>query len=99
MSARSTWSQLPLKLKILLASRILADIGSRVYRPFMPIYVLSLGGSVAVVGFFFTFDTIASALLRPFGGWFSDSIGRLQAVGIGTVFGFPGMLGYAIAPG
>lgn len=52
-----------------------------------------------MVGFFFTFDTIASALLRPFGGWVSDSIGRLQAVGIGTVFGFLGMLGYAIAPG
>ena len=98
MSARSTWAALPLKLKILLASMILANIGSRVYRPFMPLYLLSLGGSVALVGFFFTYDTIAAALLRPFGGWVSDSIGRLQTVGIGTVFGFLGMLGYALAP-
>jgi MFS family permease len=98
MTARQTWAQLPIKLKILLVSMILANIGSRVYRPFMPLYILSLGGSVTMVGFFFTFDTIASALLRPFGGWVSDSIGRLQAVGIGTVFGFVGMLGYAIAP-
>lgn len=98
MTARQTWQHLPAKLKILLVSMILANIGSRVYRPFLSLYVLSLGGSVAMVGFFFTFDTIASALLRPFGGWISDSIGRLQTVGIGTVFGFIGMLGYAIAP-
>lgn len=98
MSARETWSALPGKLKILLMSMILANIGSRVYRPFMPLYIVALGGSVALVGFFFTFDTIAAALLRPFGGWVSDSIGRLQTVGIGTVFGFLGMLGYALAP-
>jgi MFS family permease len=98
MSARNTWSLLPRKLKILLISMIMANIGSRVYRPFMPLYILSLGGSVALVGLFFTIDTIAAALLRPFGGWMSDSIGRLQTVGIGTVFGFAGMLGYAVAP-
>ncbi len=98
MSVRATWAQLPLKLKILLLSMILANIGSRVYRPFMPLYILSLGGSVTLMGFFFTYDTIAAALLRPFGGWVSDSIGRLQTVGIGTMFGFLGMLGYAIAP-
>lgn len=98
MSARQTWQALPGKLKILLVSMILANIGSRVYRPFMPLYIVSLGGSVALVGFFFTYDTIATALLRPFGGWVSDSIGRLQTVGIGTVFGFLGMLGYALSP-
>jgi MFS family permease len=92
------WSKLPVKLKILLLSMILANIGGRLYRPFMPLYILSLGGTVTQVGVFFTVNSISAAILRPLGGWFSDSIGRMQAVGIGTLFGLAGMLGYAISP-
>lgn len=77
---------------------ILANIGGRLYRPFMPLYILSLGGTVAQVGVFFTVNTVSAALLRPLGGWFSDSIGRIQAVGLGTLFGLGGMLGYALSP-
>jgi MFS family permease len=89
---------LPANLKILLGSMILANIGGRLYRPFMPLYIISLGGTVTQVGVFFTVNTMSAALLRPLGGWFSDSIGRLQAVGIGTLFGLAGMLGYALSP-
>lgn len=92
------WSKLPDKLKILLGSMILANIGGRLYRPFMPLYILSLGGTVAQVGVFYTVNTMSAAMLRPLGGWFSDSIGRLQAVGLGTLFGLGGMLGYALSP-
>lgn len=90
------WSKLPRQLKILLTSTIFANIGSRMYRPFLPLYILSLGGTVEQVGFLFTLDTIAEAILRPLGGWLSDSIGRLQAVAIGTLWGLAGVLVWGI---
>lgn len=92
------WSNLPRDLKILLISTILANTGGRMTRPFMPLYILALGGGVTEIGIFFTVNTLAAALLRPLGGWFSDRIGRLQAVAIGAVFSFGGQLGYALSP-
>lgn len=92
------WSKLPRQLKILLTSTIFANIGSRMYRPFLPLYILSLGGTVEQVGFLFTLDTIAEAILRPLGGWLSDSIGRLQAVAIGTLWGLAASIGFVLAP-
>lgn len=92
------WSQLPRSLKLLLASSILANTSGRMTGPFMPLYILALGGSVAQVGIFATVETLATALMRPLGGWLSDSIGRLQAVAIGTVFGLIGTTGYALSP-
>jgi MFS family permease len=92
------WKKLPRNFKILLGSMILANIGGRVFQPFLPLYVLALGGNVAQVGIFFTVDTALTALIRPFGGWISDSIGRLQSVGLGTLFGLTGFVGYALSP-
>ena len=92
------WKKLPFNLKILTLSMILANIGGRIFRPFLSLYIIALGGTVVEVGIFFTIDTIVTALMRPFGGWLSDTIGRLQAVGIGTVFGLIGFVGYAISP-
>jgi MFS family permease len=92
------WCKLPRKLKVLLLSMIMANLGGRMYRPFVALYILSKGGTVTDVGIFYTVDTVVAAILRPIGGWFSDSIGRLQAVGIGTLFGMAGMLGLALAP-
>lgn len=92
------WKQLPRDLKLLLFSTILANISSGMYGPFMPLYVVALGGSVERMGLFFTATTLSTAVMRPFGGWFSDSIGRVQAVAVGSVFGLLGTAGYALAP-
>ncbi|MEM7116932.1 MAG: MFS transporter [Chloroflexota bacterium] len=82
----------------MLASTILANTASRMTRPFLPLYIVALGGTVAEVGVFFTIHTLSAAVLRPFGGWFSDSIGRIQAVALGAIFTFLGTLGYALSP-
>ncbi|MCB0033872.1 MAG: hypothetical protein KDE51_07630, partial [Anaerolineales bacterium] len=89
------WKNLPRDLKILLYSTILANTSGRMIDPFMPLYILALGGTVAQVGIFFTVNTLAAALMRPAGGWFSDAIGRVQAVAIGGVFSLLGFAGYA----
>jgi DHA1 family tetracycline resistance protein-like MFS transporter len=92
------WKKLPQNLKVLLGSMILANIGGNAYQPFIPLYILALGGEIVHIGVFFTINTVITAILRPFGGWISDSIGRLQSVGIGTLFGLIGFIGYAISP-
>ena len=92
------WQKLPRDLKLLLISTILANTSSRMLLPFIPLYIVALGGSVTHVGIFFTVHTLSAAVLRPFGGWFSDSIGRIQAVALGAIFTFLGTLGYALAP-
>ena len=92
------WQNLPRDLKVLLYSTILANISTSMMQPFMPLYILALGGTVAQVGLFFTVGSLSTAVLRPLGGWFSDSIGRVQAVAIGGVFSFAGFLIYALSP-
>lgn len=92
------WRQLPRDLKLLLFSTILANTSGRMTLPFMPLYVLALGGTVPQVGIFFTVHTLSASLLRPLGGWFSDSIGRVQAVTLGAVFTMLGTLGFALSP-
>lgn len=92
------WQQLPRDLKFLLFSTIMANIGGSIIEPFMAIYLTYLGADIRQVGLFFTVNTLSVALLRPLGGWFSDAIGRIQAVAFGTVFGLLGHLGYALAP-
>ena len=92
------WQKLPRDLKLLLFSTILANTASRMSLPFMPLFILELGGTVTQVGLFFTVHTLSASLLRPLGGWFSDSIGRIQAVALGAIFTMLGTLGFALAP-
>jgi MFS family permease len=47
---------------------------------------------------FFTVASIAPLLFQVFGGWLSDSIGRLQAIAIGSVSGALSYLFYLFAP-
>jgi MFS family permease len=52
---------------------------------------------VEQVGLFFTIAAIAPLLFQVFGGWLSDSIGRLQAIAIGSVGGALSYLFYIFA--
>jgi MFS family permease len=53
---------------------------------------------VGQVGLFFTLGAVAPLLFQIFGGWLSDSIGRLQAIAIGSLAGVAGYLVYVLAP-
>jgi MFS family permease len=53
---------------------------------------------VEQVGLFFTMAAIAPMLFQLFGGWLSDSIGRLQAIAIGSMGGALSYLFYILAP-
>ncbi len=52
-------------------------------RAFLPVYALSLGISVALVGIFFSVQEAAHLVLRPLGGRVGDRLGYLEAVSLG----------------
>jgi MFS family permease len=81
-----------------MGTMILANIASHMIFPLESLYVQQLGASVGQVGLFFTISAVAPLLFQVFGGWLSDSIGRLQAIAIGSVAGALSYLFYLFAP-
>jgi MFS family permease len=69
---------------------VLANIGGAMYGILLPIYLTELGASVVQVGLVFTLSSVVILILQIFGGWISDSIGRLRAIAIGSVGGVIG---------
>jgi len=59
-------------------------------KAFLPIYALSIGINVAMVGTFFALQEMAVAAAKPVGGRFADRIGYIPATAIG-------MLGIGVA--
>jgi len=84
-------------LILFLAAMIFANIGGSMYQSFMPLYVKDLGASIRQIGLFFTVAQIVPLFLQILGGWISDSLGRLRAIAIGSVFGVIGFIPLVIA--
>jgi MFS family permease len=91
----------PLLSKLLwlfLIAMILANTAAQMYSGFMPLYLKSLGASVAQIGLFFTLFQIIPLVLQILGGWISDSLGRLRSIAIGSSIGIISYLGLFWAP-
>ena len=71
---------------------VLANIAGSMYSILLPIYLTELGASVVQVGLVFTLTSVVILVLQIFGGWISDSIGRLRAIAIGSI---GGVIGFA----
>ncbi|HKJ26352.1 MAG TPA: MFS transporter [Anaerolineales bacterium] len=85
-------------LKWFMFAMILANIGASMYPMLLPIYLTDLGANIQQVGLVFTLVSLVSLLLQIFGGWVSDSIGRLKSIAIGSIGGVAGFLFVALAP-
>jgi len=81
-----------------MGTMILANIAAQMIFPMQSLFVQSLGASVEQIGLFFTIAAIAPLFFQIFGGWLSDSAGRLQAIAIGSVAGALAYLFYLLAP-
>ncbi len=77
---------------------VLANIGSMMTPLLMPLYLTELGAEITDVGLVFTITSAVILVLQIFGGWVSDSIGRLRAVAIGSIGGVLGYLAMVLAP-
>lgn len=85
-------------LVVFLSAMILANIASRMHGSLMPLFVQSLGASVEQVGLFFTVTSIVPLVFQIIGGFVSDSIGRVQAVAIGSMAGLVAYVLNILAP-
>ncbi len=85
-------------LKWFMFAMVLANIASSMYGLLMPIYLTELGASVTQVGLVFTITSVVILILQIFGGWVSDSIGRLRAIAIGSIGGILGFVAVLLAP-
>jgi MFS family permease len=84
-------------LILFLAAMIFANIGGNMYQSFMPLYLKDLGANIPQIGLFFTLAQIVPLFLQILGGWISDSLGRLRAIAIGSVFGVIGFIPLVLA--
>jgi MFS family permease len=84
-------------LILFLAAMIFANIGGNMYGSFMPLYLKDLEASITQIGLFFTLAQIVPLFLQILGGWISDSLGRLRAIAIGSVFGVLGFVPMVLA--
>ena len=74
-------------LRWFMLAMVLANISSSLGVALIPLYLDQLGASITEIGFVFTILAVVSLVLQVFGGWISDSIGRLKAIAIGSVGG------------
>lgn len=84
-------------LLLFLAAMIFANIGGNMYGGLMPLYLKDLGSSIPQIGLFFTISQIVPLFLQILGGWVSDTLGRLRAIAIGSVFGVIGFIPLILA--
>jgi len=85
-------------LLIFMGTMILANIAGRMHEALLPLYIQSLGANIGQVGLFFTLGAVAPLAFQILGGWLSDSLGRWQAVAIGSIAGVAGYVVFIVAP-
>jgi len=76
----------------------LAELARTMTSVQIPIHLRELGANIEQIGLFFTISLVFPLLLRIFGGWLSDTIGRLRALFIGSAAGAITYAIYAYAP-
>ena len=84
-------------LILFLTAMIFANIGGNMYEGLMPLYLKELKAGITDIGLFFTLAQIVPLFLQILGGWVSDSLGRLRAIAIGSVFGLLGFIPLVLA--
>ncbi|MCC6299670.1 MAG: MFS transporter [Anaerolineales bacterium] len=84
-------------LIVFLAAMIFANIGGNMYDGLLPLYLKDLDASIPQIGLFFTLAQVVPLMLQILGGWVSDSLGRLRAIAIGSVFGVIGFIPMILA--
>lgn len=95
----SSKSLLNSNLRWFLAGMILANIAGQMLYSMLSLYMLNLGAQVAEVGLVFTLASLVPMALQIFGGWLSDTIGRLRVIALGSSIAMFGYLIIALAPG
>jgi len=98
MPGKRTSPILNRNLVIFLTGIALAELSYTLTMVQIPIYLVELGASVGNIGTFFSIALITPMLLQIFGGWLSDTLGRLRVIQYGGLAGILTYLPYLFAP-
>ncbi|HNK64340.1 MAG TPA: MFS transporter [Anaerolineales bacterium] len=85
-------------LRWFLTGMIFANIAGQMAYSMLSLYMLDLGASVTQVGLVFTLASLVPMVLQIFGGWLSDTIGRLRVIAIGSSIAVFGYFIFGFAP-
>lgn len=85
-------------LRWFMLAMILANIAGQMAYSMMSLYLIDLGASVGQVGLVFTVASIVPIILQIFGGWLSDTIGRLRTIAIGSAISVFGYIFFILSP-
>jgi MFS family permease len=85
-------------LRWFMFAMVMANISGFMSGMLIPLYLDELGAGITQIGFVFTILAVVSLITQVFGGWISDSIGRLKAIAIGSVGGVIGGFLLVLAP-
>ncbi len=91
-------SLLNLNLRWFLLAMILANIAGTMAYSMLSLYLVDLGATVGQVGMVFTIAALVPMVLQIFGGWFSDTVGRLRAIAVGSSIAMFGYLIFFVSP-
>jgi MFS family permease len=92
------FSLINVNLRWFMLAMILANIAGQMIYSMLSLYLIDLGASVGQVGLVFTIASLVPIILQIFGGWLSDSVGRLRAIAIGSAISVFGYLVFFISP-
>jgi MFS family permease len=92
------FSLINLNLRWFMLAMILANIAGQMIYSMLSLYLIDLGASVGQVGLVFTIASLIPIILQIFGGWLSDTVGRLRAIAIGSAISVFGYLVFFISP-
>lgn len=91
-------SLLNANLRWFLLAMVLANIAGQMAYSMLSLYLIDLGASVGQVGLVFTVASLIPITLQIFGGWLSDTVGRLRAIAIGSTISVLGYVMFFISP-
>ena len=85
-------------LRWFLAAMILANIAGQMVYTNLSLYMLELGAEITQIGLVFTLASLVPLALQIFGGWLSDTIGRLRVIALGSSVAVFGYFIFSISP-
>ena len=72
-------------LRWFMLAMVMANISGNMAVMLIPLYLDELGANITQIGLVFTLLSVVSLITQVFGGWVSDSIGRLKAIAMGSL--------------
>jgi MFS family permease len=94
----NTFGLLNPTLRWFMLGMILANTAGVMVYTFLPVYLSELRATVEQIGMVYSMASLVPMVMQIFGGWMSDTIGRLRTIAIGSTISCFGYLGFWLAP-